>query len=589
MPNYEPIDHIPINNNERLIIKGQIITKKLAPNTELPGIKKDYILDFTDIISGTYQDIKFLYLTNQLIPNKRYEITNFRTVHFVPNRGTIRNIDKRGADLPEHSIILKAAATNAFSPYIVDTEYPNDLVKYDITGAAGGNQYPNDVDSRGWIYSREWFSLGGQGVNKIEGFDCRAVVVGIGKCDLSVTGADIDTECMIRPTWNYIFEATNGTGINRTELSSADYDATTNPNGVKYYFMFMDSRQLLDLRDVNIQTWIVAIPNFWFSTHVKQLYTFTFSKFGGSTIIVNVGGNNPNKYDLLNEVSITGTGGVEILSWGKLLPSPVNGAWQIYSLGGGNSGWHIDSPYWVWMRTIKHRIEVLDVKSCRIFIHNTATQIDALSQVYTQSIINSLGLINLTFLMMDAGKVKCSVPSWHRSFCLYNAKIRLITDSNLYEEFALVYENIKWTNDSFGNQPFSTYVDILPRLSAAHAPQSVINGWYNNTLIHDYDVTTMGALFNFPNNTRAKYCGILNLIGTPSASPNYIVDTIPNFNNNATINKKLTIINNTNVPVEFNSAGNFKISGGTIVLPIGDTIELKYNDFNNKWQFYKYL
>jgi hypothetical protein len=168
-----------------------------------------------------------------------YKITDFRSVIKIP--GTIlRNIDKRSSDILEHDLFVEAISATELSPIAIDTEFPDDVVYYKIDATtAEYPHYPNDADSRGWIYKREC-DLG----NSCSNIDFRNYVVPLYAFDLSgdmkaaaITYASCKTTINIR-------SATTGQNVTYTVLDLTDYDADTNTNGVKYHFCINNSKNL---------------------------------------------------------------------------------------------------------------------------------------------------------------------------------------------------------------------------------------------------------------------------------------------------------------------------------------------------------
>lgn len=203
-------------------------------------------------VKVTYSEIKALYDSQTLVPYAWYEITDFRSIMYVPGQA-FTNIDVRGDDIPEHSLLVQAVSKSEVNPIVIDTEFPDDLVYYDITGEQGGLSYPANI-GKGWIYYRMTNSAAvyttGYKWNKNEffGFDPRACVQILYACDLSTEGASAISHCLLKPSLTSGFDST-GTFISRVALDTDPYDAVTNTDGYKCVFMCGDSREMAQYRN----------------------------------------------------------------------------------------------------------------------------------------------------------------------------------------------------------------------------------------------------------------------------------------------------------------------------------------------------
>lgn len=108
------------------------------------------IVPSDSIIAITYDSIKTLVDSSWLIPNKKYLITDFQTLHIIPNTA-----DRNDANLiiPIEPIIVTAMQPNQLDVRAHSTVYPKDLIYYTIDNSWWGDLV--DVDSKGAITYRK--------------------------------------------------------------------------------------------------------------------------------------------------------------------------------------------------------------------------------------------------------------------------------------------------------------------------------------------------------------------------------------------------------------------------------------------------
>jgi len=235
----------PIGSNLRGLIDTLLSAAPNSVNSEAMQLELITQLAQLAVVEQiTYANLKSLHDTGRLTPNKYYEITDFRSVMLVPGQ-VFTNISVRGNDIPEHSLVVQAASTTKLNPFAVDMEFPTDVVKYDITGGAGGAAYPTDGTGKGYIYFREWLDVTpakkGTTSHTI-GFDGRNAVVTLYAVDISAMNAGTIRHCSIGTSGWLYFDADVANNVNVTPLDTTPYDAITNTDGVKYLFMFLDAR-----------------------------------------------------------------------------------------------------------------------------------------------------------------------------------------------------------------------------------------------------------------------------------------------------------------------------------------------------------
>jgi hypothetical protein len=190
-----------------------------------------------------YADLVTKKNANLLAPEQVYKITDFRSSMLVPGQ-TYSNISKRGDDIPAHDLLIKASSKNTFYPWVQDTEFPTDLVMYDITGAKGGAAYPSDGTQRGYIYYREWQDVSPSApktTSFTRGWDGRNAVVWIGAVNLSAMNGAAISHCTLSSS-GFLYKNSSYVNVNVTPLDTDPYDAVTNTDGVKHHFMFGDAR-----------------------------------------------------------------------------------------------------------------------------------------------------------------------------------------------------------------------------------------------------------------------------------------------------------------------------------------------------------
>lgn len=105
------------------------------------GITDSYTINEVDnLISGvtyhplillTYAELYNLYNTEQLIPDQKYLITNFSTIHNMLDGSSTTGGVNTSDDEP---LILWATSINSFDKQAYSIKYPKDIIHYDITG-----------------------------------------------------------------------------------------------------------------------------------------------------------------------------------------------------------------------------------------------------------------------------------------------------------------------------------------------------------------------------------------------------------------------------------------------------------------------
>lgn len=88
-------------------------------------------------IAGTWSVIKALKDAGTLIPGQLYRITDFATVHIVPNTGGL--VTNTGAT---EALTLIAISASTFDEQVLSSDYPQDILFYEITdtSTAGGTK-----------------------------------------------------------------------------------------------------------------------------------------------------------------------------------------------------------------------------------------------------------------------------------------------------------------------------------------------------------------------------------------------------------------------------------------------------------------
>jgi len=76
-------------------------------------------------ILGTYEEIKALVLSNSLLPESKYTITDYRTMHVIPNSSPIEI--NTGIIEP---LTLVAASVNTFHATALSSLFPTDIIHY---------------------------------------------------------------------------------------------------------------------------------------------------------------------------------------------------------------------------------------------------------------------------------------------------------------------------------------------------------------------------------------------------------------------------------------------------------------------------
>lgn len=230
----------------------------------------------------TYAQLMVKINAGTLVPNAYYTITNFRSVMMVPGRH-FTNISKRNSAIPIHDLIVQAKSTTKLYPEAYDTEFPDDLVYYDVTGAKGGVAYPGDTSCKGWIYYRETSGsavVSGYTQNRCQwyGFDPRALVQSVYACDLASYGGSAISHCLLRKTAALGFDST-GAYITRTALDTNVYSGS-NTDGCKYLFWIQNSRSLSNQRNVIFK----LKYSYSVATHGPLPYFYTTGSMNGTTI-----------------------------------------------------------------------------------------------------------------------------------------------------------------------------------------------------------------------------------------------------------------------------------------------------------------
>ena len=103
--------------------------------------------------SVTYLQLKKLLDSSSLVPNSKYLITDFQTLHIIPNTTEKNDTNKV---IPVENLLLTATSNNTFEPIVTSLQYPDDIIYYDITGNMSKTYDDIDLptDHKGWIWKR---------------------------------------------------------------------------------------------------------------------------------------------------------------------------------------------------------------------------------------------------------------------------------------------------------------------------------------------------------------------------------------------------------------------------------------------------
>jgi len=216
-----------VNVNQEILLDGR-------PVSSIPA----------NTIEVTYQELYGLYTGGTLEKNAYYLITDFQTLHIIPNT-TQRN--DTNLTIPVEPLIVFATGVNQLAPQAWSTVYPKDVIEYDITGDYLGTLKPTGVKgcityrktgkfemnwdfrhivTRTWCYEMQssWYSAYGFTTN----FSTNGIQRGWNNTNS-----------------NLIVGILDGTNVNKNLTllpeSLSVFDAVLNPYGYKDRFIFDDN------------------------------------------------------------------------------------------------------------------------------------------------------------------------------------------------------------------------------------------------------------------------------------------------------------------------------------------------------------
>jgi len=220
-----------VNVNQEILLDGR-------PVSSIPA----------DTIEVTYEELYGHYTGGTLEKNAYYLITDFQTLHIIPNT-TERN--DTNVTIPVEPLIVFATGVNQLAPQAWSTVYPKDVIEYDITGDYLGAQKPSG--HKGCITYRKTYGYGsGSGIFECI-FDFRHFVARTWCYEMesawySALGFTINFATNgIQRGWNntlstLVIKVLDGTSVTKTLTLLPEslnvFNAISNPYGYKdqYYF-----------------------------------------------------------------------------------------------------------------------------------------------------------------------------------------------------------------------------------------------------------------------------------------------------------------------------------------------------------------
>lgn len=397
----------------------------------------------------TYAELTTLISTSSLLPGGLYELTDYQTLHTIPNTSERNDTN---TTIPVEALILAAVSTTQLSPFAFSPSFPNDIIKYDVTGqyyANFGDEESADFTAtghKGIIYYRENTTK-----NITSHFDFRNWIVRRRAIDASVYNpqyTDTVTWCLDGDTQDIGTTKSKVVAYNAETLTALDtnvYDVTTNPDGYRDFRVFDDLTPETGTRMLNIYlgSGVVNILFGGKSTDVtdRELNSvyITADKRGtkkGSTVIGNI---SALKLNNIESSIILVSGYINCSGYGQLQESFIChhrvGYFSDFSIEGivqnfmfittGTANWDKSTITGVLKNSRHIRIEVLGSGLSRHDINIVDSQFLSLGIPTTT---NSRSRLNINCINGASWINTLSDAGFN---CLDNAKLSLIENLNI--------------------------------------------------------------------------------------------------------------------------------------------------------------
>ncbi len=289
--------------------RSQLINDESAGYTAFQIAQAAGLATVTDV---TYDELVALIDASSLVVGGVYRITDFQTLHEIPNT-TERN--DTNVEIPIEVLVCIASSTNTLFSQVQSEDYPDDIIYYTVDNTAW-----KDLQIDG---QKGCITLRIDPINNIEvgNGDWRNFIVRRWAFDYTAYNNVGIKWFLFDPNYGYLGCTTTGGYESMPAISTSVYNAATNPYGYKDVRLFATGMTVVNckIKKRTDSTSEFPMPNFY---HGGQSYN------GQSANIKNFYVSNINNVSFFGEIysatfnSITGCIFLSGLNYAQSLKSP---------------------------------------------------------------------------------------------------------------------------------------------------------------------------------------------------------------------------------------------------------------------------